>query len=286
MSSLAHLVRDAARRFEQAGIAPAEARLDAVLLARHLLDWDMATWIVHHEEPAPEGFVDRFEALALRRTGREPMAYLLGRAEFWGLDVAVSPAVLVPRPETELLVEEALARLPFDQPRRVADVGTGSGCVAVALACERPVLRVVATDVSPAALAIAARNCGAHGVTGRIDLVQGYLLDATAGPFDMVVSNPPYVAEADRPGLAPEVRDFEPALALFAPDDGLGVIKALVAQAASRLSPGGWLLFEFGFGQAEAVHGILGPAAWTDVSLQPDLQGIPRVAIARLSPEP
>ena len=281
MPSLALLARDAARQFDRAGIAQAEARLDAVLLARHVLGWDLATWIVHEQDEATEAFSERFLALVARRIAREPMAYILGRVEFWDLELFVSPAVLIPRPETEILVEEALLRLPAAGARRAADVGTGSGCLAVALARERSDLHVVASDVSPTALAVAARNADRHGVAARVALVACSLLDGVSGAFDMIVSNPPYVSERDRLALPPEVREFEPALALFSPGEGLAMIRSLVAQAATGLTPGGWLLFEFGFGQHEEVDHLLDAPEWGEVSIRSDLQGIPRTAVAR-----
>jgi release factor glutamine methyltransferase len=283
MPFLSHLARDAARQFQEAGIPPDESRLDAVLLARHVLGWDLATWIVHDGDPAPEDFTLRFGALAARRAAREPMAYILGRAEFWGLEFEITPAVLVPRPETEIVIEEILARAGPDASWRIADVGTGSGCLAVSIAHQRPSARVVATDLSTAALGLAARNAAAHAVGDRIDFVACSLLGGVTGQFDLIASNPPYVRDGDGSALQPEVRDFEPALALYGGEDGLAVIRALVAHAKARLKPEGWLIFEFGFGQDQAVRSLLEDEAWSSVNLRNDLQGVPRTAVARRS---
>jgi len=282
MPFLSHLARDAARRFQEAGIPPDESRLDAVLLARHVLGWDLATWIVHDGDPAPEDFTLRFGALAARRAAREPMAYILGRAEFWGLEFEITPAVLVPRPETEIVVEETLARAGRDASWRIADVGTGSGCIAVAVARWLPASDVVGIDLSDDALAVAERNAARHEVADRVRFCKGSLLAGVAGPFDAVVSNPPYVPEPDIEGLQPEVRDHEPRQALAGGPDGLDVIRELVPDAAASLRPGGWLLFEFGFGQADAVRAIIAAEPELElVHVRPDLAGIPRIAVAR-----
>jgi len=206
--------------------------------------------------------------------------------------------VLVPRPETELLVEETLARLsaggpdtdsrPALAPRaraarlRIADVGTGSGCIAVALARWLPSAKVIAIDASDGALAVARRNAVRHDVSDRVRCVRGDLLAGVAGPFDAVVSNPPYVPAPDIAGLQPEVRDYEPAQALSGGLDGLEVIRRLVPEGAAVLGPGGWLLFEFGFGQADGVRAIIAAEPRLElVETRLDFAGIPRVAVAR-----
>lgn len=281
--SLRAFVLDRARRFAAAGIQPDEARLDAELLTRVLLGWDRATFIVNEGARVPPGFEQAYARLCERRERREPMAYILGRCEFWGLELEATPAVLIPRPETEQIVEEALARFAgTGGPDRILDIGTGSGCLAVALAREFPRARVVATDVSRAALDVAARNARRHDVETRVAFVRGSLFAPVEGRFDLMVSNPPYVPDGDRAALQPETRDHEPALALFAGPDGLEVIRPMMARARPHLRPGGWLLFEFGFGQADAVGALIeatGP--WDDVALVPDLQGIPRTAVVR-----
>jgi release factor glutamine methyltransferase len=292
------LIQEARKRLEQAGIETAEAALDAEILARHALGgWERGQLIASWREPVPEGLVERYEPLVGRRERREPTAYITGHREFWGIEIEVEPGVLIPRPETEFVVEEALARVTpagFDPDRetresrptapllRIADVGTGSGCLAVALARWLPEARVVATDVSAAALEIAGRNISSHDVRHRVTLVRSDLLSGVTGPFDLVVSNPPYVPTGDLALLQPEILRYEPRLALDAGADGLEVIRRLVPMAASRLAPRGWLIFEFGDGQAAGVREIItADPRLTVVALRDDLAGIPRVAVAR-----
>jgi release factor glutamine methyltransferase len=273
-------VAAARARLGDAGLSPAEAELDARLLAQYALGWDAARLAASAGEPEPAGFTAAFEALIVRRAAREPLAYITGRREFWSLDIEVSPAVLIPRPETELIVEHALERFSNrDVPIEIADVGTGSGCLAVALAHERPRSRVLALDVSDSALEVARRNGYRHGVADRIDFARADLLGATNRQFDLIVSNPPYVPDRDRPTLQPEIRDYEPATALFAADDGLSVVRRLVAQSATHLKFGGVLIFEFGYGQADAVTELIRLTnGLVLLELVNDLQGIPRVA--------
>lgn len=278
--SLAALVTAAASRLERAAHPPADARRDAVLLARHVLSWSATEWLAHRHDAAPPGFADALDALVTRREHHEPVAYLTGEREFFGRPFAVSPAVLIPRPETELLVAEALARLPASSADPIADVGTGSGCVAVTIALERPDARLVATDTSPGALDVARANARRWGVADRIGWHEHSLLPSDEGPFALVAANLPYVAEGERASLPREVADYEPANALFAGADGLAAIRALVPVAAARLRPGGWLLLEIGAGQAEAVSLLLDASGFGPVTISPDLQGIPRVAAA------
>lgn len=270
-------------RLAAAGIDAAEAARDAALLARHVLGLDAASLLARDVDPAPDGFAAAFAALVDRRARREPMAYIRGVQEFWGREFLVTPAVLIPRPETELIVEDALRR--FADPARVAlaaDIGTGSGCLAVTLAAERPGLRVVATDVSPDALEVARQNAARHGVGDRIALRLGAGLAGADGPFDLIVSNPPYVAEQDRASLPPEVRAFEPVRALMGGADGLDVIREILGAAPGALAPGGVLLLEIGSGQADAVRAcVAGLPALTLVQIRPDLQGIPRLVVLR-----
>lgn len=276
---------EAARALESAGVPSDDSRRDAVRLARWLLNWDETQWLLRRAEPAPHTFAAQFEAAIARRRRREPLAYILGEREFYGRAFRVAPGVLVPRPETELIVESALARLPPDSSAAVIDVGTGTGCLAITMALERPGLRITGIDASAAALAVARENVRRHGVLERLPLREADLLHGVAGSVDMIVSNPPYVAERDRPSLAPEVLDYEPAEALFAGPDGLDVIRALVPAAANVLAPGGWLIFEFGWGQAEAVRKLVESTAGLVLAdVRRDLQQIPRVAIAQRLP--
>jgi release factor glutamine methyltransferase len=282
MTTLSEDVARARRRLESAGIDSNEAALDARVLAQHLLGWDAARLLTRETEAAPAAFRARFDALIARRLAREPVAYILGEKEFWNLTFTVTPAVLVPRPETELLVEAALQLFPDRDARfYVADAGTGSGCIAVALAKERPHAVVFASDISAAALAVARQNAERHGVATRIEFAETDLLKDAPDPFDLIVSNPPYVPAGQAPSLQPEVRDYEPAVALFAGDDGLAAIRRLVGESVLRLSGRGFLVFEFGFGQAEAVEQLVGAAPGLRLlEIRKDLQGIPRVAIS------
>lgn len=280
-------IQDARRRLERSGIEPSEAALDAQVLARHALGgWERGQLIAAMRDPVPAGFDETFEPLVRRREAREPTAYITGRREFWNIEIAVAPGVLVPRPETEFIVEEVIGRVPDGTGAlRIADVGTGSGCLAVALARWLPTAHVTAIDVSPVALAMAARNVTAHDVAARVSLVRGDLLDTHAGPFDVIVSNPPYVPSGDIPTLQREVRDFEPVGALDGGPDGLDVIRRLVPQAASRLVEGGWLVFEFGVDQADGIRAIIAAEPRLAlVTIRDDLAGVPRVAVARRNP--
>jgi release factor glutamine methyltransferase len=274
----------ARERFIRAGIPPDQAGIDAEVLARAAAGWDRATWLTRRNEPAGIEAAARFEAMASRREQREPVAYITGVREFWGLDFIVSPAVLIPRPETELIVEAALDRLA-DPARawRIADVGTGSGCIAIALATERRAAMLTATDISEAALEVARQNAILRGVGSRIGFLRTSFLDDAIGPFDLIVANPPYVPTFARTALAPDVREFEPHAALFGHGaDGLDEVRAILSQAATRLAPGGWLLMEFGFGQGdevrEAASGVRGLRV--EMILR-DLQGLERTLVAR-----
>jgi release factor glutamine methyltransferase len=274
-------VAAARERLRGAGISPDEADLDARLLAEHLLGWDTARFFASAAETEPSAFAEKYEALVDRRVHREPVAYIVGHHEFWGLDFEVMPGVLIPRPETELIVETAL-ELIAPERFRIADVCTGSGCLAVAVAHENPNVEVTATDTSDQAIQIARRNALRHGVARRITFVRTDLFEGVEGEFDLIVSNPPYVPERERSSLQPEVRDHEPAQALFAGADGLDVIKRLIAESPRRLKPGGSLVFEIGLGQDSAVTQLISATPGIRmIDLRRDLQGIPRTVVAR-----
>lgn len=263
-----------------AGLAPETAQRDAELLARHAAGWDLASWLARRGEPADTPVLARFAALIERRLAREPIAYIRGVQEFWGREFLVSPAVLIPRPETELLVEAALAVLAAQPGAIVVDVGTGSGCIAITLALEAPHAAIYAVDISEDALALARSNAARFGAS-RICFLEGRYLASSPRPVDLIVSNPPYVAQRDAPALAPEVRDYEPHVALFGGDDGWRDIRILLAEASAALAPGGRLLMEIGYGQVDAIHQEVERAA-PDLVLRgtlSDLQGIPRVAV-------
>ncbi len=286
MSSLHHHVTSAAQRFRAAGIPAAEADLDARLLAREVLGWDAAKYLTSSSDTPAPGFEGRFEAMVARREAREPMAYILGRQEFWGRVFSVTPAVLIPRPETELIIETALGLgLDRQAPLYIADIGTGSGCLAVTFAAEFPNARVIATDTSGAALAVAQQNANALGVAGRLTVMRADGLGGIPGPFDLIVSNPPYIPDSDRQGLQPEVVAHQPAGALFGGADGLDVTRRVVTEAGRALRPSGFLLVEFGAGQADRVTELISAApGLTMVALKRDLQGIPRTLVARAGP--
>ena len=282
-ATIAHAIGEAAARLVAEGFSAPAARIDARVLACHAFGVDHAGLILHEPEPPAAPALEQFRVAVSRRATREPVAYIVGSREFYGRDFSVSPAVLIPRPETELIVELALARVPDRNATvEIVDVGTGSGCLAVTLACECPNSRVVATDISAEALVVARQNAARHGVARRV-VFQHVSLVPQVDRVDFVVSNPPYVGTRERPAMPPDVRDHEPAVALFGGPDGLALIRGLVSEAANVLTPEtGWLIFEFGCGQDDDVQRLLEEdGRYTDVSLTPDLQGIPRVACAR-----
>ena len=250
------------------------------MLLLHLIGRDRAFLLTHPDTPLTAEQVAQYESWLERRAAHEPIQYILGEQEFFGLTFTVTRDVLIPRPETEHLVEAVLARVPHDQPLCIADIGTGSGAIAVALAQSLPQAQVTALDISVAALAVAKGNAEAHHVYDRMRFLQSDLLSAVVGErFDAIVSNPPYVAEGDRASLEPQVRDYEPASALFAGPSGLDVYERLIPEAYEALKPGGWLLMEIGQGQRDALAQLL--SGWSQISFVDDLQGIPRVACAQ-----
>lgn len=264
------------------GPHPERARRDAETLLLHLTGRDRASLIAHPEAELSAAGAVRYYALLDRRLAGEPIQYILGEQEFFGLPFAVNHHVLIPRPETEGLVEKALElSAGFARPR-IVDVGTGSGAIAVTLAKKISGAAIAAIDLSEDALDVARGNAERNGVAARIRFVQGDLLAPVMKEcFELVVSNPPYVPTSDEASLAVEVREFEPSLALFAGEDGLGVYRRLIPAAYAVLAPGGWLLLEIGCGQADAIRALLESAGFQRVGFTPDLQGIPRVASAQ-----
>ncbi|HTR49016.1 MAG TPA: peptide chain release factor N(5)-glutamine methyltransferase [Verrucomicrobiae bacterium] len=270
--------------------------LAAELLLMHVLGRDRAWLYTHSESPMDGAAVQDYFALLSRRSAGEPTQYLTGKQEFWGLEFEVTPAVLIPRPETEHVIEIALERLgprgiKIDMvtgkpspPLRVADVGTGSGCLAVALAHELPHAEVVATDISEAALEVARRNAARHGVSDRVRFVRTNLLEAIGRPlgtFDLIVSNPPYVARSEADTLQREVRDHEPHAALFGGLTGIEIYAQLIEQAAALLAPRGILVLELGYNSADAVRRMFHvQQRWANVAVTKDLAGTPRVLAA------
>lgn len=276
-STLGELLETGAARLSA---APARASggtpdLDAELLLAHVLGITRVRLRTHAQDPVGAGAAHRFLELLARRAGGEPLAYLTGRREFWSLDLAVTPAVLIPRPETELLVERALA-LASDTACRVADLGTGSGAIALALAHERPHWRVVATDLSAAALAVARANAATLGLA-RVEFLAGsWFAPLGQRRFELIVSNPPYVA-ADDPALADPALACEPRLALTPGADALAHLRVLARGAAAHLAAGGWLLLEHGATQGEALRAELVAAGFAHVRSHPDLAGHERM---------
>lgn len=264
-------LRDAASRID---------RVDAEWLLRHVLDVDAAWLVAHARDPLDGARAATFAALVARRAAGEPVAYLTGRRGFWSLDLCVGPGVLIPRPETERLVELALERLPRDHAARVADLGTGSGAIALAIAHERPRARVVAVDASADALAVASGNAARLGI-GNVAFREGDWFGPLAGErFELVASNPPYIIAGD-PHLRQGDLRFEPAMALASGSDGLDAIRAIARDASSHLVDGGWLLLEHGHDQGAAVRALLREAGLTQVETARDWEARDRVTLGR-----
>jgi release factor glutamine methyltransferase len=276
---IADRISGAREAISAAGVRPEDAALDAEVLARTVLGCDRAALVVRLREEEPAEFPDAYARVVGRRARREPMAYIVGEREFWGRPFEVTPGVLIPRPETELIVEESLHLFRGRAPGVIIDVGTGSGCLAVSLAGEFAGARVIATDISMAALGVARRNAARNGLEERIDFRLADLLDGVADRADLIVSNPPYVASGDAPGLVPEVREHEPHVALFAGDDGLHVYRRLFPSFKPRLLPGGRLVLEVGYDQDGAVIDIASRCGWTFSHHRQDLQGITRTLV-------
>jgi release factor glutamine methyltransferase len=275
----AALLEDAAAALAAAGVS--SPAWDAERLLRHVLGWDRAALVANPDRPVSEAEAERFRALVARRAAREPLQYIVGTQAFWKHDFVVTPAVLIPRPETELLVETSLEVLRDVEGPVVVDVGTGSGCIALSIAAERPDADVHATDISEPALEVARENARRLGLEGRVRFHRGNLLEPLSGlEVHLVVSNPPYVDPAERDTLAPEVRDHEPATALFTPDPKAYPAR-LAAAARNSLRPGGTLVVEIGIGREASVT-----EAFLAVGLRPtarrvDLGGIVRVVVCR-----
>ena len=281
--------------------------LAAELLLLHVLQRDRAWLYAHPEESMNPADVDAFQSLLARRANGEPTQHLTGKQEFWSLEFEVTPDVLIPRPETEHLIEVALDRLALRELRDgrpqkttgdgflIADIGTGSGCIAVALSKELPLATIYATDISAAALAVARRNAHRHSVADRIHFLESDLsqplpqsalrqINSGVSNFDLLVSNPPYIPRRDAHTLAPEVRDHEPAIALYGGEEGYELYASLVALAAQHLKPGGVFVAELGHDSLPAVQPLLDSNHWTSVGVTNDLAGIPRVIAAERLP--
>jgi len=269
------------------GIPADEAPGDAEVLARHLLGWDLARLIADRREAPPPAFLDRYATVIARRLTREPVSQIVGHREFWGLDFEVTRDVLTPRPETELVVQAVLDECArpeqFDSwPPIIVDVGTGSGCIAVALATELPDARFVASDASLPALNVARRNASRHRVSNRIAFRHTHHIPPESD-VEIIVSNPPYVPEHDRASLPPEVREYEPAMALFGGEDGLDFYRLLLG-SREDLSDNGRLIVEVGYDQAQRVIELARRRGFELVRTCRDLQGIERVVVVRTMP--
>ena len=277
-TSIAEAILHGANKLRKSGV-PQERR-EAGSLLMHVVGRDHTYILAHAEDQLTDEQVEMYgDALEARASGK-PLQYITGRQEFFGLEFEVTPDVLIPRPETELLIEIALARVSPNEQPYICDVGTGSGCIAVTLLHELPQARAIALDISTAALAVAERNAHRHGVDERVSFLASdcfSALDSTFNQaFDLIVSNPPYVAERAVEGLQREVRDFEPRVALTAGEDGLVVIRRLLFESRDYLKSGGLLVFEMGFDQHEAVNQLIAPEHWKLLEIYDDLQGIPR----------
>jgi release factor glutamine methyltransferase len=267
-----NLLREATTRLDD--------RLEASLLLMHVLERNHAWLFAHADDEVSAEQATAFNELVARRTNGEPVAYLVGRRDFWSLELEVTPATLIPRPETELLVELALARIPTDWPCAIADLGTGSGAIALAIASERPLAAVTATDASEDALQVAQRNAGRLGLD-RVRFVQGSWMAPLMGQtFDLIVSNPPYIESGDAHLGQGDLR-YEPSTALSSGSDGLDDIRRIVAQAIGHLSAGGWLLMEHGWNQGDVVRCLLEAAGYDEVFTSKDLEHRDRVSGGR-----
>lgn len=285
--STQHAVLHAAiRELEAAGVD--HPRRNAEWLLAAVLDCRRATLYAYPARLVPAAERARFREMVTRRTHHEPLQYIIGHEDFYGLRLQVTPDVLIPRPETEELVEQVLEVVDNHSSPRVLDVGTGSGCIALAIQHERSDARVVACDVSTEALAVAQRNAHTHELDvdfRQVDMLSDTFAAELSGPFDVVVSNPPYIPDDEAPTLPVDVRDHEPAQALFTGDDALRFYHALVQHAPALLADGGWLALELHTAYADAVGALFDASAWASVDIHDDLSGRPRMALARYCPQ-
>ena len=257
-------------------------RLEAEVLLAYLLEMDRMGLYLNYDRPLKEEERTAYREMIQRRLAKEPLAYIVGSKEFWSLCFAVNPECLIPRPETEHLVEEAVRiGKGLKPPLRVLEIGQGCGAVAIALATELGEAQIVAIDISAGACSLAQANAERHGVTGRIRFVVGDLFPRGEGPFGLICSNPPYIPTAEIPALAPEVRDYEPLTSLDGGEDGLRFFRRIAQGASALLVAGGWLLLEMGQGQAPQVAAILQEQGFTQLDLIPDLAGVKRVIKAQ-----
>lgn len=280
MISIAEALTTAAQVLDSAGVP--DARREAGSLLSFILGKDRTFLIAHAEDQLPDDALRRFQEGVERRASGEPLQYITGIQDFFGREFRVTPDVLIPRPETELLIEAAIELVGKASEPFICDVGTGSGCIAVTLLCELRKARMVAVDKSSPALEIARLNAGNHTVLDRVDFAISdcfSALDASDDQFNLVVSNPPYVSEEMMAGLQREVRDHEPLVALSPGPDGLSVIRRLIVEAPAFLNDEGYLIMEIGFDQGEAVQQLIADDVWRLLEIRPDLQNIPRILV-------
>ncbi len=277
--SIAEALKEASRMLDAAGVP--EAWREASSLLSFVLGKDRTFLISHAEDPVDDDSLDRLREFVERRAAGEPLQYITGFQDFYGREFRVTADVLIPRPETELLVEAAL-EVNTSSDAFICDVGTGSGCIAITLLCEVPGARAVAIDKSPAALEIAKDNAAKLAVADRAEFVVSDCFDALdPREFDLILSNPPYVSESALAGLQREVRDHEPLIALSPGPDGLSIIRRLLTQAPAFVKPNGHLLMEIGFDQGEAVRSLIDESVWSLLEVRPDLQSIPRIVVLK-----
>jgi release factor glutamine methyltransferase len=284
--TIAETILAGAHQLRLAGVP--EARREVASLLAYVLGKDRSFILTHADDVIEGDQSEIFQKLLTRRASGEPLQYITGHQEFFGLDFEVTPGVLIPRPETELLVETALNLFDAGDAPLICDVGAGSGCITIALLNKLRQARGVLLDISAAALTVALRNASYHAVADRAEFFISDCFEAVRDThkfaFDLIVSNPPYVETGDRDSLQREVRDFEPPAALFAGADGLSVIRRLLVEAPNFLKPGGFFLFEIGFNQAAAVEALIDRATWRLMKVYSDLQGIPRtIALQKLA---
>jgi release factor glutamine methyltransferase len=278
LKSIAETILDGAHELRISGVP--EARREVGSLLAYVLGQDRSFILTHADDVLDEEQAETFRKFLKRRANREPLQYITGHQEFFGLDFEVTPDVLIPRPETELLVEKALNLFDAGDAPLICDVGTGSGCITITLLNKLRQASVVSLDISEAALTVARRNASYHAVADRVEFFRSDCFEAVRDThqfaFDLIVSNPPYVETCAFDSLQQEVRDFEPQAALFGGEDGLSVIRRLLSESANFLKPQGFFLFEIGFNQAAAVETLIDRKTWQLIKVYPDLQGIPR----------
>jgi release factor glutamine methyltransferase len=277
MRTIAERLKLASQQLREASVP--NDLLDAQTLLAHALGQDRTYLIINFNQQLSDELLAAYQALIDRRAAGEPLQYIVGQQAFFGLEFAVTPDVLIPRPETELIIEETLRLAANIAQPVIIDVGTGSGCIAVTLARELDDAHVIATDISAAALQVARRNAQRNDVEPRIEFIEGDLLSGVQRKADFIVSNPPYLAEHELPTLQREVRDWEPFVALTDFADGLQFYRRLLAEAPSHLHPGGHLIFEMGYQQAETIKAFVDRTVWHEPKALRDLQGIERTLV-------